>query len=116
MTSDVDQRGRGGGARRVPERGNGGNRHRSTSSSWSRAHGRHDARTTLRAVTDTGLHRGDTIRGRYAQAPEAFDDLPATGVDIDDVVAALEADGVQNFPTSRAELLDSVWMAMQARW
>jgi hypothetical protein len=53
--------------------------------------------------------------GRYAQAPEAFDDLRATRVDIDDVVAALEADGVQNLQTSRAELLDSVSIAMQAR-
>jgi transaldolase len=41
--------------------------------------------------------------------------VSAAGVDIDDVGAALEADGVQNFQASWTELLDSVSKAMQAR-
>ncbi len=70
---------------------------------------------TLRAVADTGVVRGDTIRGSYAQARQVFDDLRAVGVDFDDVAAALEADGVEKFQTSWKELLDSVSGAMAAR-
>jgi transaldolase len=44
-----------------------------------------------------------------------FEDLRAVGVDLDDVVAALEADGVEKFQTSWKELLDSVADAMAAR-
>jgi transaldolase len=58
--------------------------------------------------------RGDTIRGSYPQAQQVFDDLRAMGVDFDDVVATLEADGVEKFQTSWKELLDSVSGAMTA--
>jgi transaldolase len=70
---------------------------------------------TLRVVADTGVVRGDTIRGSYAQAGQVFDDLRAVGVNFDDVIAALEADGVEKFQISWKELLDSVSGAMQAR-
>ncbi len=67
---------------------------------------------TLRAVADTGMVRGDTIRGSYSQARRVFDDLRAVGVDFEDVVTALEADGVEKFQTSWKELLESVSGAM----
>ena len=67
---------------------------------------------TLRAVADTGVIPGDTIRGTYTRAHQVFDDLRAVGVDFDDVVAALETDGVEKFQTSWKELLDSVSGAM----
>ena len=70
---------------------------------------------TLRAVADGGVIRGDTIRGTYAQARQVFEDLRAAGVDFDDAVAALEADGVEKFQTSWKELLDSVSGAMATR-
>jgi transaldolase len=70
---------------------------------------------TLRAVAQTGVIRGDTIRGSYQQAQQVFEDLRAVGVDFDDVVAALEADGVEKFQTSWKELIDSVSGAMGAR-
>jgi transaldolase len=70
---------------------------------------------TLRAVADTGVVRGDTIRGTYGQARQVFEELRAVGVDFDDVIAALEADGVEKFQTSWQELLDSVSSVMQGR-
>jgi transaldolase len=70
---------------------------------------------TLRAVADSGVIRGDTIRGTYAQARQVFDDLRAAGIDFDDAVAALEAEGVEKFQTSWKELLDSVSGVMATR-
>jgi transaldolase len=69
---------------------------------------------TLRAAAAGGVVRGDTIRGSYPQARQVFEDLRAVGVDFTDVVAALEADGVEKFQTSWRELLDSVSAAMAA--
>jgi transaldolase len=69
---------------------------------------------TLRAVANAGVVRGDTIRGSYPQARQVFDDLRSMGIDFDDVVATLEADGVEKFQTSWKELLDSVSGAMTA--
>ena len=70
---------------------------------------------TLRAVGDGGVIRGNTIRGTYAQARQVFEDLRAAGIDFDDVVATLEAEGVEKFQTSWKELLDSVSGAMATR-
>src|SRR5918912_6012 len=60
---------------------------------------------TLKAVATGGVVRGDTIRGTYTSAQQVFNDLRAAGVDFDDVVATLEADGVEKFQTSWRELL-----------
>ena len=70
--------------------------------------------TTLDAVADHGQIRGDTIRRNYPQAQAILDRLATVGVSYDDVVAALETDGVTKFQASWDELLDSVTAAMHA--
>jgi transaldolase len=70
---------------------------------------------TLHAVADGGVVRGDTVRGSYRQAREVLDRLAAVGVDYDEVVTALEADGVEKFQSSWRELLTSVSAAMGTR-
>ena len=68
---------------------------------------------TLHAVADHGVVRGDTIRGSYGDAQGVLHGLAAVGVDYDDVVRLLEADGVDKFQASWSELLDSVSAAMR---
>ncbi len=63
---------------------------------------------TLRAVADHGVPRGDTIRNSYVEAQQVLDDLAAVGIDYDDVVDLLEAEGVEKFETSWNELIESV--------
>ena len=69
---------------------------------------------TLDAVAHHGEVRGDTVRGGYDQARQVLNGLAAVGVDYDDVVGALEADGVAKFQSSWTELLGSVEAAMAA--
>jgi transaldolase len=57
---------------------------------------------TLAAVADHGTIRGDTIRPFYAEAHQVLRDLPAVGVDYDDVVDLLEHEGLTKFETSWA--------------
>ena len=52
--------------------------------------------------------RGNTIEGTYAQASAVFSALEALGIDLDDVFAVLETEGVEKFEKSWKELLDSV--------
>lgn len=68
---------------------------------------------TLNAVADHGVVRGDTVRYSYAEARKALDDLANLGIDYDEVVAALERDGVEKFQASWTELLDSVGEGMR---
>ena len=63
---------------------------------------------TLDAVADHSEITGDTIRGNYEAAQEAFDALAEAGIDIDDVYQVLEDEGVDKFAKSWAELIDSV--------
>jgi transaldolase len=63
-------------------------------------------------VADHGVIRGNTIRGSYAESQQVFDDLAKVGVDLDDVFAALEADGVARFQASWRELQDDVASAL----
>ncbi|GGM63430.1 transaldolase [Longimycelium tulufanense] len=63
---------------------------------------------TLFAVADHGEVRGDTVRGTGEQAKQVFDRLAAAGVDLDDVFAVLEREGVEKFDKSWTELLDTV--------
>ena len=70
---------------------------------------------TLHAVADAGVVRGDTVRGSYQQAREVLDRLATVGVDYDEVVTALEADGVEKFQSSWRELVASVSAAMGTR-
>ena len=55
---------------------------------------------TLEAVADHGVIRGETVTGKAVQAQEVFDRLAAAGIDLADVFAALEDDGVSKFAAS----------------
>ena len=59
---------------------------------------------TLLAVADHGQLPGDRMRGRAEEAQRAFDALCAAGVDLDDVFAVLEREGVEKFAASWGEL------------
>ncbi|MBF6059613.1 transaldolase [Nocardia terpenica] len=60
---------------------------------------------TMQAFADHGELRGDTVSGTAAQAQEVFDRLTAVGIDLDDVFAVLEREGVDKFEKSWDELL-----------
>ncbi|UAK30316.1 transaldolase [Nocardia asteroides] len=60
---------------------------------------------TLEAVADHGVIRGDAVSGKAAEATEVFDRLAAVGIDLDDVFAVLEREGVDKFEKSWEELL-----------
>jgi transaldolase len=51
---------------------------------------------------------GNTIEGTYAQASAVFSGLEALGIDLDDVFAVLETEGVDKFIAAWEELLESV--------
>lgn len=63
---------------------------------------------TLEAVADHGRVRGDTVRGGYEAARATLDGLRGLGVDMDDVAARLEAQGVEAFRKSWDELVATV--------
>ncbi|MEU1549788.1 transaldolase [Nocardia sp. NPDC005745] len=62
---------------------------------------------TLQAVADHGAISGDTVSGKAEEAKEVFDRLAAVGVDLDDVFAVLEREGVDKFEKSWEELLSA---------
>ncbi|MEU6411185.1 transaldolase [Microbispora sp. NPDC046933] len=63
---------------------------------------------TLDASADHGRISGDTIRPFYQQAWDVMASLKQAGIDYDDVVRALEEEGVEKFETSWSELLETV--------
>jgi transaldolase len=64
---------------------------------------------TIQAFQDHGEVRGDTVDDDLEAARSLLkEQLPAVGVDYDDVVETLEKEGVQKFSDSFAELLDGV--------
>jgi transaldolase len=63
---------------------------------------------TLDAVLDHGAVRADTVTSTYGDAQQTLDELAAAGIDYDDVVQQLEAEGVRKFEDAWNELLDSV--------
>jgi transaldolase len=63
---------------------------------------------TIKAFQDHGEVRGDTVLEGVDEARALLDQLAAVGIDYDDVVLALEKEGVQKFSDSFAELLDGV--------
>jgi transaldolase len=69
---------------------------------------------TLEAVADHGDIEGDTVVGNYDDAQQVMDRLAAVGVDIDDVTALLEREGVEKFIASWHELTDTVTTALDA--
>lgn len=60
--------------------------------------------STLTAVADHAVVRGDTIRSNYRDAAEVMARLAALGIDYDDVVEKLEHDGLDKFQRSWATL------------
>lgn len=68
---------------------------------------------TLEALADHGEVTGDTVTAGYEEADRLLDAIGHAGVDYNDVVAVLEAEGVEKFVTSWQELLDTVSTAMK---
>jgi transaldolase len=62
---------------------------------------------TIAAFQDHGEVR-DTLTQGVDEAERLLEQLAAVGVDYDDVVATLEAEGVQKFADSFEELLDGI--------
>ncbi len=62
---------------------------------------------TIDAVADHGVIRGIPLTGAYTQASAVFSALQALGIDLDDVYAVLETEGVQKFEQAWTELLKS---------
>jgi transaldolase len=63
---------------------------------------------TIRAFQDHGELRGETVLEGVDAAAKLIDDLRAVGVDYDDVVETIEAEGVQKFADSFADLADGI--------
>ena len=68
--------------------------------------------STLDAVIDHGIFKGNTIAGQYEQARIVFKELSELGISLDKVTADLESDGVKKFADAWNELLASVKGAM----
>lgn len=67
---------------------------------------------TLTATSDHGVVTGDTVTVNYGDAHSVLDQLAAVGIDYDDVTATLEAEGVDKFNVSWAELVETVRTAL----
>jgi transaldolase len=63
---------------------------------------------TIEAFQDHGEVRGDTVLEGVDDAEALLGKLADAGVDYDDVVATLEAEGVQKFADSFAEITESI--------
>jgi len=69
---------------------------------------------TLEATFDHAVLEGDAVTGTYADAQAVIDALAAVGIQIDEVTALLEREGVEKFIASWTELLDTVGAALAA--
>jgi transaldolase len=63
---------------------------------------------TIRAFQDHGEVRGDTVLEGLDDARKLLDDLREAGVDYDDVVETLEAEGVQKFGDAFDQIIDGI--------
>ena len=73
---------------------------------------------TLEAVADHGptpAEKWDTVRGTYAAARAALADVEAAGVELADITATLEEEGVASFVDAWDKLLAHVGATMTAR-
>ncbi|MER5336281.1 transaldolase [Micromonospora sp. NPDC002717] len=68
----------------------------------------------IHAYADHGETHPDTITGSYDEARKVFADLASVGVDMADVIATLEREGVEKFEASWLELLDGVRKSLAA--
>ena len=69
--------------------------------------------STLDAVIDHGVVRGNTITANYADAVDVLKALSALGISLDQVTTELEIDGVKKFAQAWDELLENVKAAQQ---
>jgi len=69
--------------------------------------------STLDAVIDHGVVRGNTISANYGAAVEVLKALSAMGISLDEVTTELEIDGVKKFAQAWEELLANVKAAQQ---
>ncbi|MEU1756492.1 transaldolase [Micromonospora matsumotoense] len=70
--------------------------------------------SVVQAYAEHGETRGDTVTGAYDAARKVFADLAAVGIDMDDVIATLEREGVEKFEASWGELLEGVRKSLTA--
>jgi transaldolase len=63
---------------------------------------------TIEAFQDHGEVRGDTVLEGIDKAKKLLEELAAAGVDYDDVVTTLEAEGVQKFADSFEQIAESI--------
>lgn len=69
---------------------------------------------TLEAVADHAEITGDTVTGTYQDAAALLVSLEALGIDLDQVTADLENEGVEKFNVSWNELIESVASGLDA--
>lgn len=69
---------------------------------------------TLDAVADHGGDGANAIEGTYPGSDETLDALSKLGIDYDDVVSKLEAEGVDKFDVAWAELLENLQASLDA--
>jgi transaldolase len=69
--------------------------------------------STLDALIDHGVVRGNTISGKYADAVQVLKGLSALGISLDQITTDLEIDGVKKFAQAWDELLNNVRAAQQ---
>jgi transaldolase len=70
--------------------------------------------STLDALIDHGVIRGNTISDQYPQAVEVLKSLSALGISLDEITTELEIDGVKKFAQAWDELLENVKAAQQS--
>src|SRR4051812_17809853 len=63
---------------------------------------------TIRAFQDHGELRGDTVREGVEEAAQLIEQLRDAGVDYDEVVETLEAEGVEKFSDAFDEIVDRI--------
>ena len=63
---------------------------------------------TIDAVLEQGGLHGDTLTGTEDAAQEVFEKLVTVGIDMEDVFAVLEREGVEKFVSAWSELIESM--------
>jgi transaldolase len=69
--------------------------------------------STLDALIDHGVVRGNTISGNYTDAVSVLKGLSSLGISLDQITTDLEIDGVKKFAQAWDELLENVKAAQQ---
>ena len=68
---------------------------------------------TMTAFADHGEVHGDTVTGRAEEARATMDAIASQGIELDDVFAVLETEGVDKFEKSWNELVETVRAALE---